>query len=208
MALITGSPIGSITNQESLYIEGAPYIYVQDYRQTPRFNPDGDGYHWNLSGTATYPVLAIGCVMDVSLTEDITMNDVRCDNLGVVSTIQKRNFVDFNITIQSLFPLSVLRAMLKLSVATVGTDYETVGIPQINNDQYWMVYAPKVYNETDFDWLMFHLHKTQFVDAWSLDMTYGENWKATGVKIRAFADDTKSANELFGVIRRFDVSAL
>lgn len=208
MALTTGSPIGNITNQESLYIEGAPYLFIQDYRATPRFNPDGDGYYWNLSGTVTYPVLAIACVMDVSLTEDITMNDVRCDNIGVVSTIQKRNFIDFNLTVQSLFPLSVLRHLMHLSLPTTGTNYETAGIPQIDNTQYYMAYCPKVYSETELDWLMFHLHKVQFVDAWTLDMTYGENWKLTGIKLRAFADVAKPDSQLFGVIRRYDESAL
>lgn len=207
MALVTGSPIGNIINQEGLYIEGAPYIFIQDNRANPLFNPDANGYYWNLSGTTPYPVIAVGCVTDVSLTEDLTMNDVRCDNIGVVSTIQKRNFIDFNITMQSLFPLSTLRYFLNLSPATSSTDVETVGIPQIDNTIYYMVYAPKVYN-ADADWLMFHLHRAQFVDAWSIDMTYGENWKATGLKLRAFADVTKPDDQLFGVIRRYDPSVL
>jgi hypothetical protein len=55
---------------------------------------------------------------------------------------------------------------------------------------------------------MFHLHKAKFVDAWELPFTYGEAWKLSGIKIRAFADDTKPAAQLFGVIKRFDSSAL
>jgi hypothetical protein len=72
MALVTGTPLGTITTQEDLYIEGAPNIYFQDYLASPFNNPDGDGFYWGLSGTATYPVLEVGCPVDVSLTEDLT----------------------------------------------------------------------------------------------------------------------------------------
>lgn len=208
MTLVTGTPLGNVLTQEALYIEGAPQIYIQDYRATPLFNPGVDGYYWNMSGTTLYPSMAIGCVQNVSLTEDITMNDVRCDMVGVVDTIQKRNFVDFNLEIISLFPLSILRHLLNLSPATVASHVETVGIPQIDQTQHYMVYAPKIYDETNAYWLMFHLHKAKFVDAWTIDMTYGEPWKATGLKIRAYADQTKPAAQLFGVIRRMDSNAL
>lgn len=208
MTITTGSPQGNVITQESLYIEGAPQIYIQDYRATPLYNPGSDGYYWNMSGTVLYPSLAIGCVQNVSLTEDITMNDVRCDMVGVVDTIQKRNYVDFNVEILSLFPLSVLGHLLNLSPADVVSGIETVGIPQIDQTQHYMCYAPKVYDEVNAYWLMFHLHKCKFVDAWSIDMTYGEAWKATGLKIRAYADQTKPAKQLFGVIRRMDAGAL
>lgn len=206
MTLTTGTPIGNVLTQESLYIEGAPDLFIQDYRANPLFNPDAQGYYWNMSGTTTYPVSAVGCIMDVSLSEDLTMNDVRCDTIGVVDTIQKRNYLEFNFTIQSLFPLRILRQYLNLSVADTGTGYETVGIPQIDQNQKYMVYAPKVYDETNGYWLMFHFHKAKFVDAWTIDMPYGENWKATGLKLRAFADSTKPAKQLFGVIRRMDAT--
>jgi hypothetical protein len=208
MTLSTGTPGGLGTSQEEIYIEGAPTIFFQDYRATPLFNPDAQGYHWGLSGTVAYPWQELGCITDVKLTEDVTMNDVRCDTVGVKDTIQKRNYVEFSATIVSLFPFSVLSKLMNLSPATVTTGVETVGIGQIDNTIHYMVYAPKVYSETDNDWLMFHLHKAKFVDAWELPFTYGEAWKMTGIKIRAYADDTKNAKELFGVIRRVDQSAI
>jgi len=90
----------------------------------------------------------------------------------------------------------------------VGTGEESVGIGQINNTKKYMVYMPKVYDESSADWLMIHLHKAKFVDAWSIGMTLGEPWRVTGVKIRAYADETKPSNQIFGVIKRFDASAL
>lgn len=208
MAILTGTPIGVTNSQEEVYVDGSPFLYIQDYNANPRYNPDSDGFYWGLTGSATYPVSAIGCVQDVSLAENVTMNDIRCDTEGVKGTIQKRNYVEFNITVLTLFPLSILRHILKLGAATVQTDYETVGIGGINNNQFYMVYAPTVYDESTGDLVIFHLHKTQFVDAWTINMTYGEPWKVTGLKLRAYVDATKPAAQRFGVIRRNDPSAL
>ncbi len=208
MALVTGTPQGNIISQEEEYLEGAPYIYFQDNTANPRFNPDVQGYYWNLSGTTTYPVINLGCIQNVSLTEGVTMNDVRCDTIGVKDTIQKRDYVEFNLEILSQLPLSVIRHVMNLAPATTGTGFETVGISRINNSQRYMVYAPMVYDEANAGWLMFHLHRAKFVDAWTLNMTYGEAWKLTGIKIRAYADESKPAGQIFGVIRRADPAAL
>lgn len=208
MAILTGTPVGNLLTQEEIYLEGSPYLYFQDYTANPYKNPDGNGYYWDLSGTSTYPVYSIGCVQDVSLTEDVTMNDIRCDTIGVKGTIQKRNYVEFNLTILTLLPLSQLRHMLNLSSPTVVTDAEFAGIGAINNNQFYMVYAPTVYDQDTGDLLIFHLHKAQFVDSFSIDMAYGEPWKVTGLKLRAYADETKPAAQRFGVIVRQDPSAL
>lgn len=208
MAILTGTPVGNLLTQEEIYLEGSPYLYFQDYTANPYKNPDGNGYYWDLSGTSTYPVYSIGCVQDVSLTEDVTMNDIRCDTIGVKGTIQKRNYVEFNLTVLTLLPLSQLRHMLNLSSPTVVTDAEFAGIGAINNNQFYMVYAPTVYDQDTGDLLIFHLHKAQFVDSFSIDMAYGEPWKVTGLKLRAYADETKPAAQRFGVIVRQDPSAL
>ena len=209
MPLITGTPVGGLTSQEDLYIEGAPYIYFQDARANPLNNPDAQGFYWGMSGTSTYGVKALGCIQDVVLTEGVTMNDVRCDTIGVKDTIQKRNYVEFNLTILSLFPISIANGFLNLGgTVSAGTGYETAGIGGIPNTQKYAIYAPKVYDEINAYWLMFHLHKAKFVDAWSINMRYGQAWDATGIKIRAYADDTKPSTQRFGVIKRFDASAL
>lgn len=208
MAILTGTPIGTITSQEEIYVEGAPYIYFQDATANPRYNPDAQGYYWNLTGSSTYPVFNLGCVQDVSLTENITMNEIRCDTIGTKGTIQKRNYIEFNVTILTLLPITVLRHTLKLSAPTVGTGYEKAGIGAINNNQYYMVYAPTVYDQDTGDLLIFHLHRAQFVDAWTINFNYGEPWKVSGLKVRAYADETKPAAQRFGVIIRQDPSAL
>ena len=203
-SLVTGSAVGNVISQEELYLEGAPFIYFQNSDASPLFNPDPQGFYWGMSGTSANPAYLLGCIQYVSLTEGVTMNDVRCDTVGVKDTIQKRDYVEFNLTILSQLLLSVIRHVMNLSAPSTGTGYETVGIPQINNSVHYHVYAPKVYNDDAAGWLMFHLHRAKFVDAWTLNTVYGGSWTLTGVKIRAYADDSKPANQIFGVIRRAD----
>jgi hypothetical protein len=207
MPLITGTPTGDLDNQEEIYLSDAPYLYIQDYNADPLNNPDADGYYWGMSGTSTYPVKALGCPSDVSLTEDVTVNQIRCDNIGDKDSVQRRNFVDFVFTLSTPFPLTTLRYILSMSIPTVGTGTEKMGIGGINNNQKFMLYAPKVYDEDTGDYLLVHLHKCKFVDAWTIGMG-ADGWKITGLKLRAYADDTKPAGQKFGVIVRADASAL
>ena len=208
MALVTGTPLGNIVSQEELYIEGAPYIYFQNAVANPRYNPDVDGYYWGMTGSASNPVYNIGCVQDVSLTEDVTLNSVRCDTVGDKDAIQKRNHLEVNLTILSQYPLAVLAQMMNLSTPLLVGKLEKVGIGEISNTKNWMVYMPKVYDEDAGDYILIHLHKAKFVDAWTIDMRQGESWQLTGIKLWAFADDTKPAAQKFGVFVRADVSAL
>lgn len=207
--LVTGVPVGNIDAQEEIYVEGAPYLYFQDATANPLNNPDGQGFYWNLSGTSTYPVFRIGCIQDVSLTEGLTINQVRCDTIGDKSAIQRRDYIEFAFSFTSMFPLSTLRHLLKLgSAPTVATGYEKQGIGSINNNQYYHFYAPKVYDEENGDFVAFHIHRGQFVDAFTVNMRSGEPWMVDGIKMRAFADETKPAAQKFGTIIRGDLSAL
>lgn len=207
--LVTGAPEGNIDAQEELYIEGAPYLYFQDSTATPLNNPDADGYYWNLSGTASLPVFRIGCIQDVSLTEGLTINQVRCDTVGDKATIQRRDYIEFAFTFTSLFPLSSLRHLLKLgSAPTVGTGYEKQGIGSINNNQFYMFYAPKVYDDVAGDFVAFHLHRAQFVEAFTVNMRAGEPWMVEGIRIRSYASELVPAAQKFGTIIRSDLSAL
>ena len=207
MALVTGTPLGNITSQEDIYIDGAPNIYFQDYNANPLFNPDGNGYYWGMSGTTTYPAKELACVTDVSLEQGITANDVRCDTVGLKATIQRRDYVDFIFSLQSLLPLSTFADISNFSPATVITDLEKVGIGTIDNNQFWMVYAPKVYNDEVGDYLVVHLHKCQFVNPGPLQMRYGEPW-IQQFTLRAYADTTKPTAAQFGTLIRSDASAL
>jgi len=207
MALITGSAMGTLTQQEDLYVEGAPTIFFQDYAAGPMYNPDVNGYYWQLSGTAVYPVYEIGCVTDVSLSEDITINDVLCDNVGVKSSIQQRNYVEFNFSIQSFFPLSVLTYLLKGGVPSEAAPLEFFEMGQIDNSQYWAVWCPKVYDTSVGDYLGIQLHKAQFVEPFTVDMAFGTPWTATGLRLRAFVDTTKTPDQ-FATWVRSDASVI
>jgi hypothetical protein len=207
--LVTGVPVGNILAQDEIYLDSAPYLYFQDATANPLNNPDAQSFYWNLSGTATYPVYRIGCISDVSLSEGLTVNQVRCDTIGDKATIQRRDNIEFTFSFSSLLPLSALRHLLKLgSAPTVGTGYEKQGIGAINNNQFYHFYAPKVYDDVAGDFVAFHLHRGQFVDAFTIGMKSGEPWMVSGLKMRAYADETKAAAQKFGTIIRGDLSAL
>lgn len=210
MALITGTPLGNVDTQEDLYLEGAPSIYFQRTLAAPLNNPDSDGFYLGLSGTSTYPVYEVGCAANVSLGENLTMNDVLCDSAGVKSTIQQRNYLDLTFTIQSFFSYAILTHLLKGgSVITNAVEHtEKFGIGKINQNVHWMVYCPKVYNDDVGDYIVIHLHKAQFVDAWTINMSFGSPWQASGIKLRAFVDFDKPTNQQFGVFLRSDASVL
>lgn len=207
--LVTGAPVGNILAQDEIYLEGAPYLYFQDATANTLNNPDADGFYWNLTGSSTYPVYRIGCIQDVSLTEGLTVNQIRCDTIGDKATIQKRDYIEFSFSFTSLFPLSALRHLLNLgSAPTTSGVYEKLGIGAINNNQFYHFYAPKVYDDSAGDYVVFHLHRAQFVEAFTVSMRSGEPWMVEGVKIRAYADETKPSPQRFGVIVRGDDSAL
>jgi len=46
MALITGTPAGTITSQEDIYFEGAPTIFIQQYEAPEWYSPDANGFYW------------------------------------------------------------------------------------------------------------------------------------------------------------------
>lgn len=209
MALVTGTPLGSISTSESIYLEGAPTIYLQDYNANPLNAPDGDGYYWGMSGTSSYPVYELGCITDVSLTENLTLNDVLCDDLGVKDTVQQRNYIEFTFSLQAFFPFSVFRHLLKGgSAPTDSAPTSKFGIGKINNAQAWMVYTPKVYDEDVGDYIWFHLHRCKITDAFTINMPFGSNWQMTGLRLRAYVDSTKPAAQQFGMMGRADASVI
>jgi len=207
MALVTGTPQGNVDSKESLWLEGAPSFWVQNYLADPLWNPDAQGYYWGLSGTTSYPAYGIGCVTDVSFGQGITANDIRCDGDGVQGHIQRRDYVEFTFTMQEFLPLSTYVQLANFSDADVGTGYEVAGMGEVDNNKYWMVYAIRVYDQNTGDWLVIHLHKAQFVEPGEIQFRYGQPWIQT-FKVRGFADPDKPSTQRFGVIRRADPSAL
>ena len=207
MPLVTGTPVGNILSQSEIYMEGAPYLYIQDYRAGALNHPDANGYYWNLSGTSTYPIYSLGCIQDVKLTEDVTLNMIRCDTVGDKAAIQKRNFLSVEFTLVSVLPLSITKVLMNMFDSTSVTGKEFVGMSKINNNIFYQVYAPKVYDEVSGYWIMMQLHRCQITGNFTWDMALSGH-KITGLKITAFIDETKPANQMFGTLARFDASAL
>lgn len=208
MALVTGSAVGVLEAGEDIYLEGAPSLYLQDSAADPWFNPDADGFYWNLTGTSTYPVYEVGCPLDTTFSENLTINDVLCDNVGVKATVQQRNYMQFALTVQSWLPLQTLRLILKGGLVTETPPTQKFGFGKINNNQFWHLYAPKVYDEDVGDYVWIYFHKVQFVDAFSANMTFGTPWQISNVNLRAFVDTTKPAAQQFGMFGRADASVI
>jgi len=208
MALVTGSPAGTQQAAESIYLEGAPNIYFQDYEAGPWYAPDSDGFYWNLTGTATYNVFEVGCPVDVSMVEDITVNDVLCDNSGVQDTIQQRNSVTFQFSIKSFFPYQTLRHLLNYGAVTETAPTQKMGIGAISSTQFWQVYAPKVYDQDNGDYIWIYLAKAKFVESPTVEMPFGDAWMISGLQLRGFFDTTKPAAQAFGMWGRLDPSVI
>lgn len=206
----TQTPQGTQVTPEQIYIEGGPKLYFEDYRGNNRFAPDSDGFYWGLSGTALYPTYEVGCYQDFHLVDNLDMNDIRCDSLGVVATLQHRNFLDVTFSLMSLFPLAILAKMLKGGGAVVNnqTDKaEKFGLGPINNSQYFKAWFPLVYDQTSGAYLSVTLHRAQFVNGWDWNWQYA-NSHAIPITLRGFADTTKPNEQRFATVIRVDPTNL
>ena len=164
------------------------------------YSPDAGGFYWGLSGTSTYNVYEIGCPTDMTFTENIVATDVLCDNVGVKATVQQRQFVEFSFSFQTFFPFQILRYLLKGGAVTETAPTQKFGLGKINNNLFFHCYCPQIYDEDTGDYVWVMLHKCQFVDPWSIAMSFGNPWKGSGIKLRAFADTTKPAAQQFGML--------
>lgn len=207
MSLITGSPPGTTNTQESLYIDGAPTIFFQDYAAPILHNPDANGLYWGMTGTPTYPVKELDCITDSRFMQGITANDIQCDTVGVKGTIQRRDYVAIQFSLQSLMPLSILTNIMGFSTAVVSSPTEQFGMGAFDNTKFWHVYAPRVYNETVGDYLFIWMHKCQFVEPGDLEFRYGEPWVAQ-FTLRGYADTTYPSTQQFGSWLRSDLSVI
>jgi hypothetical protein len=195
---------------EQLYLSGGPSIYIMDSRGSYRFNPNGSGYYWGMSGSATYPVKSIGCYSDFKFGDDVNMNDIRCDSLGLVGTAQIREAVHANFVLKSLFPLDTLQYILNAGpntqVSADGAEYMGIGEIQ-RKTQYWKVYFPLIYDSDAGDWVAITIHKAQFVGNFELAMPYGTEWSIP-VNMKGFADISLPKAQQFATIVRVDPSVI
>ncbi len=209
MPLLTGTPEGQINEQDELFLEGAPYIYYQDNRADPLNNPDADNYYWGMSGTVTYPAFALACYEDVSLADDVTVNAVRCDQIGDRAVIQKRNHLVFSFSLSSLFPLANIGPIMRAGTAVQTTaPLEKMGIGDIDTSIYYRIYLPKVYDNTALDWVSITIHRAQFVDPWTIAMVSGDKWMLGGISAWALATTDTQAGQEFATIIRHDPSLI
>jgi len=208
MALVTGTPLGTINAQDDIYLDTAPSLWFQDATADPLNNPDGDGFYWGMTGTTTYPAFALECYEGVSLAAEYESNPIRCDTVGNKAQIQKLNHIDLTFTLKTLLPLDTLTRILRGGTVTTSAGAtEKMGIGQPNNQQYWHVYGALVYDETAGDYINLTLHRCQFVEAWNLTFNYGQP-ATLAVTVRAFADTAKPADQLFMTVVRADPSAV
>ena len=85
---------------------------------------------------------------------------------------------------------------------------EKIGLGVIDQNQYFMVYCPKVYDTAAGDYVWIFMAKASFADAFTINMGFGNPWQIAGVKLRGFADTTKPRAQYFGMFGRADASVI
>lgn len=212
MTLVTGTPVGTIMGMDEVYTDAAPSVYFQPieiggFTATELNNPDTDGFYWGLSATTTNPIYELGCFENFQWGGNIETNNIRCDTVGDKGIIQRVTNISITFTLKSMFPLSTLRHILRWGTPTVNTGVEKVGIGQVNNNLYYYVYFPLVYDPSSGDYVAVTVHKAQFAESWQISHPYGQQG-TVGVTINGFADTTKPTEQQFATVIRADASAL
>lgn len=205
MALVTGTPLGTTTDQADLHIDTAPTVWFQDARADPLNNPDTDGFYWGLTGSASYPIYSLDCYEGVTWGGNIETSNIRCDTVGDKAAIQKLAFIDLSFTLKTLLPLATLTHILRGgAVTTTAGTSEKMGVGQPDNQIYWRVYFASVYDDNAGDYVCVTMHRSQFVESWEIAFNgFGEP-ATIGVKLRGFADDDMPADQLFATVVRGD----
>jgi hypothetical protein len=211
MTLGTGTavPTGGITVGEDIYPEGGPRVFFQSYEDCPEANePDSDGFYWGLSGTTACPVYEVTCYEAISLVDTVTRNPVTCDALGTVDEIQRRDSMELQFTIKSLFPFSQLVSMLRGSGYTLNAteEAEKFGVGEVPNELFHVFFS-RIYDSEAGDYYSFTGHRARFVEASPLNMPYADVHNIA-VVMKLFADRTKPPGQYFGTFVRYDPSVL
>lgn len=196
------APTGVINTAQDVFIEGGPDFW---FGGVAKYSPDTDGFYWGITGTQTNPANKIGCYTDFRWRDSLQMTDVRCDNVGVKSTIQKRNYLEAQFTLMSLLPLSQLRHFIHGGAVTVNASEgtEKMGLGDINNQIYYLTWFSRVYDPDTGDFFAVTGPRCQFVDAWEMAMQYGAPW-TLGVRLRYYADESKPIDQRFATVLRLD----
>lgn len=173
------------------------------------FNPDSDGYYWQLSGTSTYTVYQLGCYENVVLQDNLDINAIRCDAVGDKDVVVKRNHLELRFDLKSFFPLANIAPVVGGSAVTTNLSQHTekMGMGVIDTSKYYKVYFPKVYDQTAGDYVSITGHRCKFVSNGEWRMTFGQVWTLP-VTLWLMADENKPTAQAFATIVRSDFSAI
>jgi len=209
MSLITGTAVGNVISSEEIYLEGSPQIYIADARGAYMKNPDSDGFYWMLSGTSTYPVYSIGCYDNVSFGDNLDINSVRCDVVGDKDVILRRNHMELKFTLKSFLPFTELSVLMNGGTVTTNASEHTqkFGFGDINNNVYYRVYLPKVYDDVAGDYVAITGHRCKIVSQGEIAFTYGNSWTLP-ITVWLMADESLPASQKFATVIRADRSVL
>jgi hypothetical protein len=207
----TSEPTGTITTAEDLFIEGAPEIW---FGGVPQYSPDADGFYHGITGVddgdPTHRVYKLGCYENFRFSDNIQMNEIRCDTTGLEKTSQTRDYLTATFDLKSLLPLTELRHLIRAGAVTWNDaeNSEKMGIGEIDNTLFYMCFFSRVYDPTAGDFVSVTGHRCQFTGNFQLQTPYANAWSITGVEIRFYADNDKPDDQRFATVVRVDASAL
>jgi hypothetical protein len=215
MALVTGTPLGNLIQQDTIYLDSAPPIFFQDSDDGSGVGtvgllntPDANGFYWGLSGTVNNPVYQLGCIEGIQLSANIDQTNIRCDTSGDQGMIQKVSALSLTATVKTLLPFTTLRHIIRGgAVTTVSGQTEQFGIGQVNNQKYYYLWLPSVYDPDNGDYFAITGFKCQFTESWAIDFAYGAP-STVGINLMMFADETKPSDQLYASLIRRDPSAI
>lgn len=197
-------PTGTINATEDIFVEGGPDAWLGGVL---KYGPDANGYYWGITGTQSQPVQKIGCYQNWQLNDNLTVNDIRCDTVGVVGNVTRRNYLEITFDLQSFLPLSQLKKLLRWSSSLTVADAEYAGIGEVNQQDYHLLYFSKIYDDTADDWVSFTATRVQFQQSGAIQFRYGEPW-VVGITARCYANDDLPSEQRFATVVRYDPSAL
>lgn len=197
-------PTGTIDANDDIFIEGGPDLWLGGVL---KYAPDINGYYWGIDGIPSNPVFKLGCYENFQLQDNVTVNEIRCDTLGVVGSIVRRNYLEATFDVQQILPLSQLKNLLRWSSSLAVADAEYAGIGEVNQQDYLPVYLSRIYDPDAGDWVSFTGTRCQFQWDKAMQLRYGQPWMV-GVKIRFYANKNLPSTQRFVTVVRWDPSAL
>lgn len=200
------TPTGTINTSENIFIEGGPDLY---FGGVLKYTPDSNGYYWGIDGISASPVYKVGCYENFQLQDNVTVNEIRCDTVGVKGSIVRRNYLEATFDLQSFLPLSELRYLLRWSssLAVPANHVEYAGVGVVNQQDYFPVFFSRVFDPTAGDWVSFTGTRCQFQWNSAMQMRYGNTWMV-GVAVRFYANEALPSDQQFATVVRYDPSAI